>query len=140
MGPTTPVSVLSAGGSKNATVPCVATRYLRMQCMSVACSPGVATSSRWKMGLSCQDSCSKEKRLRNPHGLFLPDLPIPTIERSPKNQDEPIIRRRLYDDPDYHDSLNVTTKSGQDHYLPHETSSSFSLTISMFLCCSQADE
>src|SRR5438132_13619939 len=61
MAPTTPVSVLSAGGSKNAIAPCVATRSLRMRCVSVACLPGVATSSIRRMELTCQDSCSKQE-------------------------------------------------------------------------------
>src|SRR6266566_1666754 len=61
MAPTMPVSAPLAGGSKNAIAPCVATRSLRMRCVSVACSPGVATSSRQRTEPTCQDSCSKEK-------------------------------------------------------------------------------
>src|SRR5216117_2170685 len=61
MAPTMPVSAPLAGGSKNAIAPCVATRYPRMRCVSVACSPGVATSSRQRTEPTCQDSCSKEK-------------------------------------------------------------------------------
>src|SRR5712691_8231727 len=61
MAPTMPVSAPLAGGSKSALAPCVATRYLRMRCVSVAYSPGVATSSRQRTEPTCQDSCSKEK-------------------------------------------------------------------------------
>src|SRR6266487_4189534 len=61
MAPTMPVNAPSAGGSKNAIAPCGATKYPRMRCVSVACSPGVATSSRLRTEPTCQDSCSKEK-------------------------------------------------------------------------------
>src|SRR6266702_1115986 len=82
MAPTTPVSAPLAGGSKNALAPCVATKYPRMRCVSVACSPGVATFLRQRTEPICQDSKSQAKATRDPHGLFPPDLPIPTIERS----------------------------------------------------------
>src|SRR5260370_40832435 len=62
MAPTTPVSAPLAGGSKNAIAPCVATKYPRMRCVSVACSPGVATFLRHRTEPICQDSCSKEKQ------------------------------------------------------------------------------
>src|SRR5258708_15002272 len=61
MAPIMPVSVPLAGGSTNVIAPCAATKYLRMRCASVACSPGVATSSRPRTELPCQDFCSKQK-------------------------------------------------------------------------------
>src|SRR5258708_15744656 len=61
MAPIMPVSVPSAGGSKNAIAPCVATRYPRMRCVLVACLPGVATSSIRRTELTWQGSCSKEE-------------------------------------------------------------------------------
>ena len=73
-----------AGGSKNAIAACVATKFQRMRYVSVVCSPGVATSSRRKTEPTCLRSCSKPEILRDPHGLFLPDFLIPTIERSLK--------------------------------------------------------
>jgi len=61
MAPIMPVSVPLAGGSKNAIAQCGAIKCRRMRCASVACSPGVATSSRRRTELTCQGSCSKEK-------------------------------------------------------------------------------
>ena len=70
-------------GLSSSTAPVLATKSPRMRCASVACSPGVATFSQQRTELPCQDSCSKVKLLRGPHSLFLADLWIPTIERSP---------------------------------------------------------
>src|SRR6266852_3166878 len=61
MAPIMPVSAPLAGGSKNAIARCVVTKYPRMRCVSVVCSPGVATSSRPRTELTCQDSRSKLK-------------------------------------------------------------------------------
>src|SRR6266849_4479024 len=61
MAPIMPVSAPLAGGLKNAIAPCGAIKFRRMRCVSVAYSPGVGTSSRRRMGPTCQDSCSKEK-------------------------------------------------------------------------------
>src|SRR6266571_6588773 len=62
MGPTMPVSVPLAGGSKNAIAVCVATRCRRMRCASVVCSPGVATSSRPRTEPICLCFCSTPER------------------------------------------------------------------------------
>src|SRR5260221_8528362 len=59
MAPIMPLNVPSAGGSKSAIAACVATRYPSMRWASVACSPGVATSSTRRMEPCWQDSCSK---------------------------------------------------------------------------------
>src|SRR5213083_1148153 len=64
MAPTMRVSALLAGGLKNAIVPCVATKSLRMRCASVACSPGVAISSRQRTEQLCQGSNSKQELSR----------------------------------------------------------------------------
>src|SRR5437016_4043104 len=61
MAPTMPVSALSAGGSRNVIAPCVALRCPRMRYASVACSPGVATSSTQRTEPTCQCSCSKQE-------------------------------------------------------------------------------
>src|SRR5260221_13009115 len=60
MAPTMPVSAPLAGGSKSAIAVCGATRCRRMPCASVACWPGVATSSIRRMEPIWQDSCSKQ--------------------------------------------------------------------------------
>src|SRR3989442_12460030 len=60
MAPTMPVSAPLAGGSKSAIAVCGATRWRRMPCASVACWPGVATSSIRRMEPIWQDSCSKQ--------------------------------------------------------------------------------
>src|SRR5438034_8531484 len=61
MAPTMLVSAPLAGGSKSAIARCVGTKCPRMRYASVACSPGVATSSMRRMEPTCQHSCSKEK-------------------------------------------------------------------------------
>src|SRR5258708_25968802 len=60
MAPTMPVSAPLAGGSKSGIAVCGATRCRRMRCASVACWPGVATSSIRRMEPIWQDSCSKQ--------------------------------------------------------------------------------
>src|SRR6266581_579722 len=61
MAPTMPVSVPSVGGSKNAIPRCVVAKCRKMRYASVACLPGVATSSQQGMELPCQASCSKQQ-------------------------------------------------------------------------------
>src|SRR5260221_10911720 len=80
MGPTTPVSVPSAGGSKNAIAVCVATRCRRMRCASVVCSPGVATSSRPRTEPICLCFCSTPERA-GASQLF-PSRPLSTNYRT----------------------------------------------------------
>jgi hypothetical protein len=82
MAPTMPPSGLSAGGSKSAIAPCVATKFPSMRWALVACLPGVATSSLRRMELFWQRSCREPEPAGETHGLFLPDPSIPTIERS----------------------------------------------------------
>src|SRR5260370_20555493 len=62
MAPTTPLSAPSAGGSKSAIAPCGATKCRSTRWASVACSPGVATSSMRRTVPIWQGSCSKPER------------------------------------------------------------------------------